>query len=485
MSEEESQLRRFLALSLEAPLLDLHLIKQVQAYATAERQRTPNLLSALDTALPFAETPVKVSTDYDKLSQDQRDAWAKLKKWVHTDQPYFVLRGFAGTGKTFLLKMLISDPATEGKNYIFTAPTNKAKKVMAASLGVQASTTYSALGLKMVETDDGVLTMDFDASTKPYIPKGSILVVDEGSMVNDELKAFVEEAREHNGCKVLYVGDPAQLPPVGQTSSKVWKVTEDRACRAMLREVMRFDNQLLALSIKLRQGLKDKHYRSPVKSDNDENGGVYLLKSQHKFEQAIVRGVNRPEDFNGRKVIAWRNKAVDRYNDLVRDHLGFRDRFCVSDQLMIAAPVDVDGRILASVDDEVVIRRVARRSVKHIDSGLSVPVWQLTVDGDVNLILNIPVDDSDLQSLLSELADQAKKEQGVKRKAAWAKFWSFKRLFHKVRYGWAMTAHRGQGSTYENVFVDQMDILANPDKRTAFKCLYTAFTRPTTRAFTY
>lgn len=480
MSEEEEQLRRYLALNLEPAVLDLHLIKQVQMYAAL-----PPKTSDLDVVLPPTLTPVQATIAYDKLSQDQRNAWAKLKTWVHTNQPYFVLRGFAGTGKTFLLEMLISDPATQGKNYIFTAPTNKAKKVLSASLGVQASTTYSALGLKMVETEDGVLTMDFDASTKPYIPKGSILVVDEGSMVGDELKNFIAEARKHNGCKVLYVGDPAQLPPVGQTSSRVWRVTEDRSCRAMLKEVMRFDNQLLALSVKLRQGLKDNCYKSPVKSDNDENGGVYLLSSQHKFEQAILRGVNCPADFTGRKVIAWRNKTVDRYNNLVRDHLGFKDRFVTGDQLMIAAPVDVDGRILASVDDEVVVRSVTRRSVKHVDSGLTVPVWQLTVEGDVSLVLNVPVDDSDLEGLLSELADQAKKEQGFKRKTAWAKFWSFKRLFHKVRYGWAMTAHRCQGSTYENVFVDQMDILANSDKRTAFKCLYTAFTRPTTRAFTY
>jgi exodeoxyribonuclease-5 len=141
--------------------------------------------------------------------------------------------------------------------------------------------------------------------------------------------------------------------------------------------------------------------------------------------------------------------------------------------------------MVASVDDDVTVKSVTQGTVKHLETGAVVPVWSLAVEGDANLTLKIPVDDSEVQAILSNLAEFAKREKGYSRKAAWAQFWRFKRMFHKVRYGAAITAHRSQGSTYENVFVDQMDILANSDKRTAFKCLYVAFTRPTTRVFTY
>ncbi len=479
MSEEEAQLRRFLALHLAPSVQGFHLIEQVKAYADLKSGPSGDCLEDL----LMAKVPLDL--DISKLSEDQKDAWAKLKAWVRTDQPYFLLKGYAGAGKTFLLRMLTKDPSTEAKTYIFTAPTNKAKKVLAASLGVNASTTYSALGLKMSDSDDGTLVMDFGSSSKPYIPRGSILVVDEGSYVSKELMDFIEEARVQNGFKVLYVGDPAQLPPVKETSSKVWKLTDDAACKAMLRQVMRFDNQILALSVKIRKRLKDKVYLSPVESDHDSKGGVYVLSSKNRFEQAILKGVEAPADLKGRKVIAWRNKTVDIYNSLIRSHLGFEDRFCVGDQLMLAEPVEFNGNIVASVDDDVTVKSVTQGTVKHLETGVVVPVWSLVVEGDANLTLKIPIDDSEVQAILSNLAEFAKREKGYSRKAAWAQFWRFKRTFHKVRYGAAITAHRSQGSTYENVFVDQMDILANSDKRTAFKCLYVAFTRPTTRVFTY
>ncbi len=485
MSPQEIELREFLKAQIDPRFLNCSLLEQVKAFVIQHKVRT--LTTRFEKSEPKVASSIEeVPTEaayLDKLSEDQKEAWLKLKVWVHTDQPYFVLKGFAGTGKTFLLKMLINDPSTKVKTYIFTAPTNKAKKVIAVTLGVRAQTTYSALGLRMVETEDG-LQLEF-SDTPPYIPRGSTLVVDEGSMVGRELRQAVDQARIKNGCKVLYVGDPAQLPPVNETSSKVWKATEDDSCKAMLRKVMRFDNQLLTLSVKIRQCLKDKQYTTPVQSDNDDCGGVYLLGSKAKFEQAILRGIDTPSDFKDRKIIAWRNKTVGHYNDIVRQHLGFKDRFCVGDQLLIAEPIEINGRILANVDDEVTVKAVRQGSVTEPEGGIDIPVWSLTVDGDVSLVLNVAIDDSELKGHLSLLAGKAKTEKGSNRKDAWAKFWRFKRMFHQVRYGWAITAHRSQGSTYENVFVDQMDILANSDKRTAFKCLYTAFTRPTTRAFTY
>ena len=60
-------------------------------------------------------------------------------------------------------------------------------------------------------------------------------------------------------------------------------------------------------------------------------------------------------------------------------------------------------------------------------------------------------------------------------------FWALKELFHDVKYAYAITAHRAQGSTYENVYVDYQDILMNRERREAFQCLYVACSRPTTK----
>jgi exodeoxyribonuclease-5 len=65
----------------------------------------------------------------------------------------------------------------------------------------------------------------------------------------------------------------------------------------------------------------------------------------------------------------------------------------------------------------------------------------------------------------------------------WKKFWDHKDLFHDVKYAYALTAHRSQGSTYENVWVDFQDILLNRNRKEAFQCLYVACSRPTTRLY--
>ena len=63
----------------------------------------------------------------------------------------------------------------------------------------------------------------------------------------------------------------------------------------------------------------------------------------------------------------------------------------------------------------------------------------------------------------------------------WKAFWALKELFHDIKYAYAITAHRSQGSTYENVYVDYQDILLNRERREAFQCLYVATSRPTTK----
>ena len=65
----------------------------------------------------------------------------------------------------------------------------------------------------------------------------------------------------------------------------------------------------------------------------------------------------------------------------------------------------------------------------------------------------------------------------------WKKFWEHKDLFHDLKYAYALTVHRAQGSTYENVWVDYTDILMNRNRKEAFQCLYVACSRPTTRLY--
>jgi len=417
---------------------------------------------------PGVGIPERVEPELE-LSDDQKQAWSKLERWLGNGKSYFVLRGFAGTGKTFLLRKL----AKLDINVFFTAPTNKAAKVLSRSVGTGAKTTYSFLGLRMVHDEDK-LVLDF-GKEKPHIPRNSVIVVDEGSMVGKQLVSVLKTMVEETGCKILVVGDPAQLPPVGEATSPVWNLTADPECRAVLRQVMRNDNQILAASMAVRSCLKNKVWRSPLVDDNADGTGVFL-HTKPGFERAI-RGLD-VEDFAGNKVVAWRNRTVDRYTKMIRSNLGFTDEYQVGEHLLLASPIEQDGSVIAHVDEEFRVRAVTESVVRVDDT--DIPVYAVTVDGDQQLDLKIPSDTTELQIILGHKAAAARAtgSKGM-RARLWREFWETKAKFHEVRYGYAMTAHRVQGSTHAGIYLDQADVLANPDKREAFRCLYVGVTRPT------
>ena len=120
----------------------------------------------------------------DGLTGCQVEAFRRITVWL--DKPYdrqdnvFVLRGFAGTGKTYLMDR-VKTRFQGFARFLWTAPTNKATKVLGDAVGESSVTTYSALGLRM-DIVDGEL--ELCEGTTPYIPSGTVLVIDESGMAS-------------------------------------------------------------------------------------------------------------------------------------------------------------------------------------------------------------------------------------------------------------------------------------------------------------
>lgn len=409
------------------------------------------------------------------LSEDQDEALRLIQNWMDSDSTHFILRGYAGTGKTFILQQLKNYP-----NIIYSAPTNKAAKVLSKVLKKPTKTTFSLFGLRLEHDEDELILKR--TGQLPYFPQNTVIVIDEASMVGTLLFRAVEEVREKLKLKILYVGDPLQLPPVKELRSPSWQVTKDPLCKFTLKKVMRYDNQLLKLATNIRNCITEKDWNSPLVNDNDGTQGVFLSKSQSDLEKTIKATINST-NVSYIKVIAWRNKTVDRYNALIRKHLGFMDDYNVGDSILLAEPIEIDDQIIAHTDDEFIIKEV-KKGVKLID-GNPLDVYHLLVEGDQELSLNVPVIEQTLRYYLSLKADKAMKLSGTARKEAWSDFWKTKSKFNLVRYGYALTAHRAQGSTYDTCFVDQQDILANPTSREAYRCLYVACTRASHRVYSF
>ena len=278
--------------------------------------------------------------------------------------------------------------------------------------------------------------------------------------------------------RVLFVGDPAQLNPVGESRSLVWSLAGS-SNRALLQKVERFDNQLLALSIELRESIKTKDFNSPIEDDNDGKEGVFVVSKRTMDKKISALTL---DDWRTTKVCCWRNKTVDAYNKAIRKKLGFTKQYEVGEFVLLASPVVEENVIKGYIDEELTIKSIKERTFSFSDG--TIEGYTMAVE-DRGWLLSVPKDESQLAELLSQRASYASSLTGGARKAAWKKFWELKDAFHNLRYGFALTAHRLQGTTLDHVFVDQADILANPNKLEAFRCLYVAATRPRYSLTTY
>lgn len=415
------------------------------------------------------------------LNADQSAALDKIMAWLDApvSDSFFVLKGYAGTGKTFTVKELVR--RFKGR-IVFTAPTNKATKVLRATLKSdnytpECRTIYSLLGLKMEANGE---LKELKAPEDPIdLSQFRLVVVDEGSMLNRQVLGHIGDALDQfRGLRVLFMGDAAQLPPVGEEESPIWKFPNV----ATLSKVMRHDNQILTLATRIRNIVDHPAPSLTLATDCDEHGGVFKL-DKGNFLKLISRHAEEGNLTSGHtKIIAWRNVTVDQYNKRARIAIfgqeeATRSLWLPNDRLIFTSPVkDFNDDIVATTDDEGLVERVIE---EYHPIHSSVKCYRITVQIDQGPLVVAyavhPQGQHEYSRIVDELAADAKRN-GRK----WADFWLFKESFHDCRHAYAITAHRSQGSTYTTALVDYQDILVNRTRREAFRCLYVACTRPTT-----
>ncbi len=417
------------------------------------------------------------------LGAQQLQAYSSIDRFLVSDRrsPFFVLKGYAGTGKTFLLGELERTLGSQ-ISFVYTAPTNKATKVLSGTFRGNAScrTIYSLLGIKMVQNDDR-LQLEFPKRAA-NLSVFDCIVVDESSMLPTILLDYIVEIVRDRRVKFIFVGDPAQLQPVGESISPVWKLDVDNDHTFELTDVMRYDNELLELATHIRKLIQRfPRGRLHLHSNHSDLEGVWKYRHrawERNVKRAAANGLFLQPDHT--KVLAWRNKTVKEMNELVRqEQFGreSRNQWIVGDRVMVAEPVQAGSHIIANIDDEgtVVERDIGRHALyKELD------VYHLTVqlDDERAIRITVPHERSEvqLQTMLSNMAAEARRDT-----TKWRNFWGLYNSVHRIRYGYASTAHRAQGSSYENAFVNTVDILSNSNTLEALKCLYVTSTRPRKR----
>ena len=398
-----------------------------------------------------------------------------------------LLQGSAGTGKTTCVNFVVRHSPL---SFVFTAPTNKAVKVLADMVNrildgiVPSVTIYKLLGLRL-DNDGEVRTIEQDKErVAANLQNVDVIVIDEASMVNKALKQKINEAlMEFPKIKVIYMGDPFQLPPVKEEYSPAMAIPDV----VTLTKVERHDNQILTLATHIRDCILNGGTPDLI-SNNDDKGGVFCVKRNRFFEligECYERDAYK-EKPNYAKAMAWRNEAVGVINDYVRGvlykELAHDAMFHVGERVVACSPVcDVqekkNGQFipLMATDEEGTVNAV--KITPHPVFRQVVCYWLMIQPeyGDEPIECYVPHEKYRVEydMLLNNLADKAKARQG-----SWAAFWDCKDMFPDVRPCHAITAHRSQGSTYEIAFVNAIDILSNRNRLESMKCLYVAATRP-------
>ena len=258
------------------------------------------------------------------FNTEQFEGLQKIKHWLKNGHTFFTLAGYAGTGKTTMIKKILE------KYYggvVVSAPTHKAKKVVMNTTGKEGQTLHALLGLRPDVDLDNFNPNDpkFNPIAVPRITDYNFVIIDEASMINQELYDLILEKTKGSRTKVLFMGDPAQIPPVGEKESVVFKQTEIELHQLTKIERQNDTNPLAFIYDALRNNLNRIDGGFERKSNmNDLGEGVTFTLDKKAFRLAILEKFTSEEykkDTDFAKVIAWKNETVMMANKVIRDEL--------------------------------------------------------------------------------------------------------------------------------------------------------------------
>lgn len=406
------------------------------------------------------------------LNSEQQTAYKAIRESLANGSRYTTLTGYAGTGKTYLAGQLIRDMVGEGDDVYVCAPTHKAVQVLRRQMkevgNIYTGTIHSFLGLRLYPDNRG----GYELKPAPgrVVPLFCKVLVDEASMVGQREWKFIEEEAS---IQWVFIGDDAQLPPVNEDPSPIFD-SETATLEQIVRQAK--GNPIIELAWAVRTG-------EPYITRYFQEMGIKYCKQHKTFRREALRRIREANTAQDNRILAYRNSQVNRYNRYVRNNLYGVDapRFVPGEWLMVNKTwVDDSGRMAVMNSEDVVIEDIRERE-KNV--GLSTwKFWRLDVRNDRDQVVSIDVLHEEEQEKYSrELAEYKARALGGQH-GFWKEFYSLMERFASVSYGYAMTVHKAQGSTFKRVFMDNRDIRCckESDRR---KLAYVAVTRPAEELF--
>ena len=415
----------------------------------------------------------------------------------------FVLRGYAGTGKTSLVGALVKAMDKLQQKSVLLAPTGRAAKVFSAYAGHPAFTIH-----KKIYRQQSFSNEVSNFSINDNLTTHTLYIVDEASMISNEglsgsmfgtgrlLDDLVEFVYSGAGCRLLLMGDTAQLPPVGEEQSpalatEALKGYGLNVIEVDLTQVVRQvqSSGILWNATQIRQLIAEDECFSLPKIKVSGFPDIQVVRGDELID--ILTGCYEKAGMDETIVVCRSNKRANIYNKGIRAQILYReDELNTGDLLMVAKNNYFWTEKYKEMDfiangEIAVVRRVRRTrelyGFRFAEVLLAFPD-QNDFELEANLLLDtlhsdapaLPKTENDrlFYSVLEDYVDITVKRERMKKMKADPHYNAL-----QVKYAYAVTCHKAQGGQWQNVFLDQgymSDEYLTPDY---FRWLYTAFTR--------
>jgi len=376
---------------------------------------------------------------------EQAEALELIAQWASSYKKEFILKGRAGTGKTTTTRWS-NLPQTTKRETIGVAMVHKAVEQLRQQLSLPCQTLASITGKKKVYDLENGLEEFLSRDNRPNYIKG-ILVIDEASMVSK--RDHQDILKLYPNCKVLYLGDPYQLPPIKGESF-----------------LLANNDNIPQYSLTINQRSGEESPLIDVFNDiidkiiiTEKTGKKAWFKPKEN-DKLIINQNESSFWTDETTAICFTNKRRQDINDKIRLMYGYEDQYVIGDRMIFNETLsfeELDGSFFSFYNGTTFnIDNLTPRNVKFRGDDFS--CYMTAVEG---YGINLPTYETKkrVNAYIDKYYRQGNNEKDKrKRRKAFALYFAYKELFPDIDYGYCITSHKSQGSTFDNVIVEGKDI---------------------------
>lgn len=455
------------------------------------------------------------------LTKGQAKALDMMLSFVDSpSDKVFILKGYAGTGKTTLMRTFIAKLEEKGVQYQLLASTGRAAKILSNATGSHAITVHSMIykfsdlnqnieQSEMIKNATGVdstgqLFLNFDLVPKDEKAPMCLYLIDESSMISDEIDKNPTQAQFGSGRllndlmtydpkgKFVFIGDKCQLPPVVQKNSPALSGSYFHneygieAKEAELTEIVRQSsgNDIVLSTKKIRSLFYNPPTYKCAKFPLVGYKNIHLLNSTAELYNMYLTDI-KEHGFKDATLLCLSNKQCNNLTSIIRPSIGIQGSMVTNGDLLLVTQNNYISGLMNG--DMVTVESVSMKERRAGLTFLNVSVKELFTGKVYNQLLIAEI----LYGQQTNITQSQQKElfvdfyyrmkaKGIKQSSkAFNDAMMTDEYLNAIRavYGYALTCHKAQGGEWNRVYLDVPRNLPYMDKPYVYQWMYTAMTR--------